>query len=47
MSSGGWEVVTKNKKDKNIIKNGKLSKAEKKKFIDNAPRVEDFRKYYQ
>ncbi|KAK0088175.1 hypothetical protein PV325_012842 [Microctonus aethiopoides] len=42
MSSGGWEVVTKNKKDKNIIKNGKLSKTEKKKFIDNAPRVEDF-----
>ncbi|XP_014227225.1 transmembrane protein 214-B [Trichogramma pretiosum] len=41
--NGGWEVVGKNKKDKAAGgKNGKLSKAEKKKFIDNAPRVEDF-----
>ncbi|XP_066584426.1 transmembrane protein 214 [Prorops nasuta] len=42
MSSGGWEVVGKNKKDKNNAKAAKLSKAEKKKFIENAPKVEDF-----
>lgn len=45
MSSGGWEVVGKNKKDKSIVnKNGKLTKTEKKKFIENAPKLEDFRK---
>lgn len=44
MYSGGWEVVSKNKKDKTAAatKNGKLSKADKKKFIENAPKVEDF-----
>lgn len=43
MSSGGWEVVGKNKKDKSIVnKNGKLTKTEKKKFIENAPKLEDF-----
>lgn len=42
MYSGGWEVVGKNKKDKNPGKTGKLSKSEKKKFIENAPKVEDF-----
>lgn len=45
MSSGGWEVVGKNKKDKVGGKPSKLSKAEKKKFIENAPKVEDFRKF--
>lgn len=45
MSSSGWELVTKNKKDKNSGKNNKLTKVEKKKFIENAPKVEDFRKY--
>ena len=44
MSSGGWEVVGKNKKDKNVGRTNKLTKAEKKKFIENAPKVEDFRK---
>ena len=44
MSSGGWEVVGKNKKDKNSGRTNKLTKAEKKKFIENAPKVEDFRK---
>ncbi|XP_063977135.1 transmembrane protein 214 [Diachasmimorpha longicaudata] len=42
MSSGGWEVVGKNKKDKVAGRSAKLSKAEKKKFIENAPKVEDF-----
>ncbi|XP_034950381.1 transmembrane protein 214-A [Chelonus insularis] len=42
MSSGGWEVVTKNKKDKNGAKNTKLTKTEKKKIIENSPKVEDF-----
>ncbi|XP_022184928.2 transmembrane protein 214-A [Nilaparvata lugens] len=37
--SGQWEVVGKNRKDKNNVK--KLSKSEKKKIIDNAPKVED------
>lgn len=45
MSSGGWELVGKNKKDKNYSKTAKLTKAEKKKFTQNAPKVEDFRKY--
>lgn len=35
MAAGQWEVVTRSKKDKN------LTKAEKKKLIDNAPKVED------
>ncbi|XP_015606404.1 transmembrane protein 214-A [Cephus cinctus] len=42
MSSGGWEVVGKGKKDKSNGKPTKLTKAEKKKFIENAPKVEDF-----
>ncbi|XP_051174489.1 transmembrane protein 214-A [Leptopilina boulardi] len=42
MSSGGWEVVGKNKKDKSGVRSTKLTKAEKKKFIENAPKVEDF-----
>ncbi|XP_017799561.1 PREDICTED: transmembrane protein 214-A [Habropoda laboriosa] len=42
MSSGGWELVGRNKKDKNNGKVNKLTKAEKKKFIENAPKVEDF-----
>lgn len=40
MSSGSWELVSR-KKDKND-KSNKLTKAEKKKFIENAPKVEDF-----
>lgn len=44
MSSGGWEVVGKNKKDKNVGRTNKLTKVAKKKFIENAPKVEDFRK---
>ncbi|KAE8748008.1 hypothetical protein FOCC_FOCC005203 [Frankliniella occidentalis] len=42
MSTPQWELVTKNKKDK--VVNGtykKLSKTEKKKFVENAPKVED------
>lgn len=40
--SGQWEVVGKNKKDKqNGTATKKLSKTEKKKFVDNAPKVED------
>lgn len=46
MSSGGWELVGRNKKDKNNGKINKLTKAEKKKFIENAPKVEDFRKSF-
>ncbi|XP_076763484.1 transmembrane protein 214 [Xylocopa sonorina] len=42
MSSGGWELVGRNKKDKSNGKISKLTKAEKKKFIENAPKVEDF-----
>ncbi|XP_058803960.1 transmembrane protein 214-B [Phymastichus coffea] len=42
MYAGGWEVVGRNKKDKSVAKTGKLTKAEKKKFIENAPKVEDF-----
>lgn len=44
--SGGWELVGRNKKDKNDGKINKLTKIEKKKFIENAPKVEDFRKYF-
>lgn len=46
MSSGGWELVGRSKKDKNNGKINKLTKAEKKKFIENAPKVEDFRKHF-
>ncbi|XP_011495907.1 PREDICTED: transmembrane protein 214 [Ceratosolen solmsi marchali] len=42
MNGGVWEVVGKNKKEKNVGKVGKLSKVEKKKFIENAPKLEDF-----
>ncbi|XP_043251874.1 transmembrane protein 214-A [Colletes gigas] len=42
MSSGGWELVGRNKKDKSNGKINKLTKTEKKKFIENAPKVEDF-----
>ena len=46
MYVGPWEVVGK-KKDKNASKTGnnKLTKTEKKKFIENAPKVEDFCMY--
>lgn len=44
MSSGGWEIVGRNKKDKSNGKINKLTKVEKKKFIENVPKVEDFRK---
>jgi hypothetical protein len=44
MHGGVWEVVGRNKKDKNAGKVGKLSKDEKK-FIQNTPKVEDFRKF--
>ncbi|XP_046385810.1 transmembrane protein 214 [Ischnura elegans] len=41
-SPGQWEVVSKNKKTKqNGNSSSKLSKAEKKKFAENAPKVED------
>ncbi|XP_050586083.1 transmembrane protein 214-A [Bombus affinis] len=42
MSSGGWEIVGRNKKDKSNGKINKLTKVEKKKFIENVPKVEDF-----
>ncbi|XP_012252880.2 transmembrane protein 214-A [Athalia rosae] len=42
MSYGAWEVVGKNKKEKSIGKPAKLSKAEKKKFMETAPKLEDF-----
>lgn len=41
MSSGSWELVSR-KKDRGNDKSAKLTKAEKKKFIENAPKVEDF-----
>ncbi|EFN79101.1 transmembrane protein 214-A [Harpegnathos saltator] len=41
MSSGGWELVGK-KKDRTNGKVNKLTKAERKKFIENAPKLEDF-----
>lgn len=41
MSSGSWELVSR-KKDRGNDKSSKLTKAEKKKFIENAPKVEDF-----
>ncbi|XP_011869469.1 PREDICTED: transmembrane protein 214-A [Vollenhovia emeryi] len=41
MSSGSWELVSR-KKDRGNDKTNKLTKAEKKKFIENAPKVEDF-----
>ncbi|KAG8235823.1 hypothetical protein J437_LFUL016136, partial [Ladona fulva] len=41
-SPGHWEVVIKNKKVKqNVTNPNKLSKTEKKKFVENAPKVED------
>lgn len=46
MYTGTWEVVGKHKKDKSIGgKTPKLTKSEKKKFIENAPKVEDFCEY--
>ncbi|KAF4531916.1 hypothetical protein B566_EDAN000945, partial [Ephemera danica] len=42
MSSGGqWEVVVKNKKTKTNGQPTKLSRSEKKKFVENAPKAED------
>ena len=41
--SGQWEIV-KSKKDKANGVTKKLTKADKKKFIENAPKVEDLRK---
>lgn len=43
MSSGQWEVVSRSKKDKGPKK---LSKTEKKVFIENAPKVEDICKIF-
>lgn len=45
--SGQWEVVGKGKKDKPSGKSKKLSKTEMQKFVDNAPKVEDFCKYHR
>lgn len=45
--SGQWEVVGKSKKDKPSGKSKKLSKTEMQKFVDNAPKVEDFCKYHR
>uniref|UniRef100_A0A1B6G964 Transmembrane protein 214 n=1 Tax=Cuerna arida TaxID=1464854 RepID=A0A1B6G964_9HEMI len=39
--SGQWEVVGKSKKDKQSGKNKKLTKQEKQKFVENAPKVEE------
>lgn len=44
--SGEWEVVGKNKQKQSGQTAKKLSKSEKKKFIENAPKVEDIRMYY-
>lgn len=44
MSSGSWELVSR-KKDRGNEKS-KPTKAEKKKFIENAPKVEDFREFF-
>uniref|UniRef100_A0A1B6KGB0 Transmembrane protein 214 n=1 Tax=Graphocephala atropunctata TaxID=36148 RepID=A0A1B6KGB0_9HEMI len=41
MMSGAWEVVGKSKKDKQTGKSKKLTKQEKQKFVENAPKVEE------
>ena len=43
--SGQWEVVGRNKRDKQTGGSKKLTKSEKKKFVDNAPKVEDLCKF--
>lgn len=42
--SGQWEIVGKPKKSNGSKQ--KLSKTEKKKFIENAPKIEDICKLY-
>lgn len=44
MSSGSWELVSR-KKDK-ADKSNKLTKAEKKKFMETAPKVEESESYF-
>jgi hypothetical protein len=43
--SGQWEVVGKSKQKQSGQTAKKLSKSERKKFIENAPKVEDIRKF--
>lgn len=43
--SGQWEIVGRNKKDKQTNGAKKLTKSEKKKFVESAPKVEDLRKF--
>jgi hypothetical protein len=43
--SGQWEVVGKSKQKQSGQNAKKLSKSERKKLIDNAPKVEDIRKF--
>jgi hypothetical protein len=44
--SGQWEVVGKSKQKQSRQSTKKLSKSERKKFVENAPKVEDIRKYF-
>lgn len=44
--SGQWEVVIKNKSKSNSQNSKKLTKTEKKKFADNAPKIEDLCMYF-
>jgi hypothetical protein len=44
--SGQWEVVGKSKQKESRQSTKKLSKSERKKFVENAPKVEDIRKYF-
>ena len=41
--SGQWEIVGKSKQKQAGVSK-KLTKGEKKKFVENAPKVEDIRK---
>ena len=43
--SGQWEVVIKSKGKSNSQNSKKLTKTEKKKFAENAPKIEDLCKY--
>jgi len=45
--SGQWEVVGKSKQKQSKQSTKKLSKSEKKKFVENAPKVEDIRKLFR
>jgi hypothetical protein len=42
--SGQWEVVGKNKQKQSGQSAKRLSKSERQKFAENAPKVEDIRK---